>query len=464
MAFVSGVLFVTIVHVTIASGSVVSASVSTDGDIQSTPAPQIIHASPSNYLQLVRQLHSGDRLVLEPGLYDNPEDVPGLPVFNLHGTSQAPIVITGPDTGPRPVFRARATHNTIRIANSSYVVIRRLDLDGRNIDVAGVRTEGVSHHITLEQLVIRNHGATQQTVGISVLATAWDWVIRDNVIAGAGTGMYLGRPDGTAPFVGGLIEYNLITDTTGYNIQLKHQNARPSIAGMPTGDAVTVIRHNVLGKSRHGAKGGDARPNLLVGHFPLQGHGAEDVYLIYGNFFFQNDSGECLFQGEGNIALYNNLFFNEHGDAICIHPHNGVPRRVYVFFNTVLAKRTGVRVAGGNAGYPRRVEGNAIFADVPLQAANAGQNLTDSFSAADKYLIHPSGDPGMLDLSPRPGRLVGEAIDIRALDVFPDWSRDFDGHPRGPRQYGAYAGDKWRPTWLPRLELKPRVSTSVILQ
>ena len=80
-----------------------------------------------------------------------------------------------------------------------------------------------AHHITLENLLIRGHGNNQQTVGISTKCPAWNWVIRGNTIIGAGTGMYLGDSDGSAPFVAGVIERNLIVDTIGYNLQIKHQ-------------------------------------------------------------------------------------------------------------------------------------------------------------------------------------------------------------------------------------------------
>ena len=53
---------------------------------------------------------------------------------------------------------------------------------------------------------------------------------------------------------------------------------------------------------------------------------------------------EGLFQGEGNIAFYHNLLVNEHGDAIRIQPHNDIPRRVVVAFNTVVASGAGVSV------------------------------------------------------------------------------------------------------------------------
>jgi hypothetical protein len=52
-------------------------------------------------------------------------------------------------------------------------------------------------------------------------------------VIGAGTGMYFGNSDGNHPFWGGLIENNLIMNTIGYNLQIKHQNPRPRLPGMP---------------------------------------------------------------------------------------------------------------------------------------------------------------------------------------------------------------------------------------
>src|SRR5690606_870631 len=104
------------------------------------------------------------------------------------------------------------------------VVIRDLDVDARNLGGDGVNNQGPSHDITLDGLSIRGVGVSQQVVGISTnRAPAWNWTIRRTVITGAGTGMYLGNSDGANPFVNGLVEHNLIVDTIGYNLQLKHQ-------------------------------------------------------------------------------------------------------------------------------------------------------------------------------------------------------------------------------------------------
>jgi hypothetical protein len=91
-------------------------------------------------------------------------------------------------------------------------------------------------------------------------------------------------------------------------MQIKHQISREAVAGMPMEDRNTIIRHNVLSRANSASAGSMARPNLLVGHFPLTGPGSKDVYQIHGSFFYRNPSGESLFQGEGNIALYSSLF------------------------------------------------------------------------------------------------------------------------------------------------------------
>jgi hypothetical protein len=263
-------------------------------------AGRLLEGNPANYRQLLSQLAPGDTLQLRAGEYRQ-----GLPVHRLNGQPDNPILITGPEQGPRPVFLGRPRSNTVSILDSSHVTIRKLELDGRGLPVDAVKAEGQAewaHHITLEHLLIRGHGNNQQTVGISTKCSAWDWVIRDNEIIGAGTGIYLGDSDGSAPFIAGLIEHNLIIDTLGYNLQVKHQKTRPDIAGIPEGENVTIIRHNVFSKAEGGSEAPMARPNVLVGHWPLSGPGMDDRYLVYGNLFYQNPH-EALFQGEGNIAL-----------------------------------------------------------------------------------------------------------------------------------------------------------------
>jgi hypothetical protein len=393
-------------------------------------------ATPSDYRALLRKLVPGDTLILTAGQYHE-----GLPLHELNGAAGNAIVIRGNRDAPATLV-ARAGANTISIVNASHIEVRDLILDGDGQFVDAVKAEGHSawaHHITLDGLTIRRYGADQQSVGISTKCPAWDWVIRNTVIEGAGTGMYLGNSDGSAPFVAGLIEHNLITDSVGYNLQIKHQHQRPQIEAMPEGKSVTVIRHNVFAKSANSSIGEMARPNLLVGHWPASGPGAEDVYAIYGNFFYENPT-EALFQGEGNLAFYSNVLVNTFGAAINIQPHNAVPRRIEVFHNTVLAKTTGIRVSGGDPAYAQRVFANAVFASVPITGGEQQANRTGLLAEAAEHLAGPYASLNQLDLAPKPGKLVTRSSSFKPPAFLPDLSRDFDGRIYHVPVAGAYAG------------------------
>jgi hypothetical protein len=234
-------------------------------------AARVIRATPVNYLALVAKLRPGDTLLLAPGNYGvdwtgrDTFDAPGLPLQGLNGTAAAPIIITGPESGPPAILLGRSTHNTIRFANSSYVIVRNLHIDNRQTIAAAVATEGVSHHIMVEHLTIYGLGQHQQIVAIScVQGPTWNWTVRDNLIINPGTGMYFGNSDGRWPFVAGLVEHNVVRDSIGYNIEFKHQVAWTGIpAGMPVEPTATVIRYNVLTKRSAYVSPDGARPTSL---------------------------------------------------------------------------------------------------------------------------------------------------------------------------------------------------------
>jgi hypothetical protein len=336
---------------------------------------QRYQATPESYLQELRLLAPGDTLQLSPGTYRD-----GLTVHDLQGHPDQPIIITGPENGAAATLLAQQGTNTISLADAAYIVIRNLTLNGRNLPVDGVKAEGYSrfaHHIILENLHIIGHGNNQQTVGISTKCPSWGWIIRGNVIEGAGTGMYLGNSDGGAPFWAGLIEGNRVVDSIGYDLQIKHQNPRTWVQEASTAPAVTVIRNNLFGKSRNASFGGMARPNVLLGHWPLLGPGIDDRYLVYGNLFVDNPA-EALFQAEGRLALYNNVFINRQGDGIHIQPHNDIPRDMDIFYNTVLARDAGIVIRQKPAfgeRFAQRVEANLISAGRPLEGGEDRYNV-----------------------------------------------------------------------------------------
>jgi hypothetical protein len=421
--------------------------------VNSAHAESVYRGSPDNYRRFIGLLRPGDTLVLAPGEYRD-----GLPLRNLSGEPGRPITISGPRRGALATFVARSGHNTVSIVDSRYVTIRDIVLEGRNLPVDAVKAEGHSHwahDITLENLVIRGHGNNQQTVGISTKCPAWNWLLRGNTILGAGTGMYLGNSDGSAPFVAGRIERNLIVDTVGYNLQIKHQHPRPDVPGMPAGRSSTIIRHNVFAKAEGGTAEA-ARPNVLVGHFPLEGPGAADDYAVYGNFFYQNRH-EALFQGEGNVALYSNLFVNDYGDAIRIQPHNDIPRRILIAYNTVVAAGTGISVLQkeGAPQFRQLVTANSVFAGIGLAGGTQRGNVAAPFSEADAFLNHPFAPLGELDLFPRRSQAPKGPSEALPPEPFPDWEKDFNGRVRVPGSIGAYSWRGTNPGWRPRLVRKP---------
>ncbi len=372
-----------------------------------------IHADPENYRELVRQLQPGDRLLLAPGDY-----VHGLTLHNMSGSPALPIVIEAAQPTTPPRLLARPGANTISLLNVRHLILRYLELDGRNIPVDAIKAEGHSRYadsITVERLYIHDYAASQQNVGISTKCPTFGWVIRDTFIERVGTGMYLGDSDGSDPFVAGLIEGNHVTGTLGYNLQIKHQTSRLPGRLDPHD---TVIRFNVFSK-QGSSPGPQARPNLLLGHFPLSGPGAGNRYLVYGNLFLDNPS-EALVQAEGRVALYDNVLINTGGDAIHIQPHNDVPRDIDIFSNTVLASGTGVRVRSGEGGgYRQRVTANLVAAGRPVQGGETSGNV----------LLHYRVEwlsSSLADLAPRM-LAAGSAApglsrrDMRRLAAYPDW-------------------------------------------
>lgn len=391
-------------------------------------------ATPDTYRSFVRRLSAGDTLSLEPGDY-----LSGLTLHGLMGTPEAPIVIRAADRQRAPRFLARPGANTISIVDSGHIVIKDLVLEGQGIAVDAIKAEGharFAHHITLERLNIRGHDADQQVVAISTKCPAWGWIIRDSVIDGAGTGIYLGDSDGSDPFSGGIIEGNEIRNTLGYNLQIKHQSSRSAEFGAPTTYQTTIIRRNRFTKGGSSSDSRLVRPNLLLGHFPLIGPGSTDRYLVYGNVFSDNPA-EALLQAEGNVAAYNNLFVNRYGPAIKIQAHKHRPRWIAVFSNTVVSAGTGIVMVNGEHGYERRVLGNAVFADEPLRGEINGRNFTAPLNTLSTHLAESRSSGQALDARPVGSQLYGAPRIPADLAKLPGANFDLAERRRTSSVFGA---------------------------
>ncbi len=418
------------------------------------------HADPTDYRDYLNTMKPGDILHLAAGDYTD-----GLSITDLIGQAEAPITITGPASGNPAVFLGNPSRNTVSIRRSAHIVLRYLTMDGQDIaHIDAVKAEGDAgnwtHHITIEHCTITGHDANQLTAGISTKAPSWDWIIRHNIVDSAGTGMYLGNSNGEAPFIRGLIAYNLIRNPVGYCMQIKHQNPRPDLPDMPSDGSVTLIRHNVFIKDNDPSDQGD-RPNLLLGHFPISGTGAGDRYEVYGNLFYHNPR-EALFQGEGNIHLHDNVFVDSGNGwpAINIRPHNDVPKDIAIYNNTIFSADTGITVTGVDSEFNQMVVGNVIFADTPLSltsGVSAAENIIGDVADANIYFTNPSLILGEMDLYPLPGQFGGTDLSAHFTHVTGDmdYDLDFNGSQKTFTFRGAYQGGMdANPGWQLNAEIK----------
>jgi hypothetical protein len=429
--------------------------------------PRARPGSRKYYRSLVSRLRSGDTLLLPSGIYRERLDLEG-----LHGKEDAWIVISGPELGaPAVITTDSPCCNTVQLGNTSYVAIKNLTIDsdsegvGGSID--GINAKGgPTHHILIENCIIRGQSYHQQTVGISTKSTAWDWTIRGNTLIRAGTGLYLGNSNGSAPFIAGMIEKNLVVDPIGYCMEIKFQRPYLATPEMPSWPNRTVIRDNVFikrigqaawpkmsdGKSRLSG----ARPNLLLGGFPSSGPGASDIYEIYGNFFFQNPD-ESLLQASGRVAIHDNIFVGNGGAAVVLQHHNLPLKLAFVFNNTIYGVARGIWL-GNPALEDSAVIGNLILArsGITGSAVENSDNIIGIVDNALLYVAKPSLGLGDMDFYPLPGRCRGQAMDLSRFAAFIDYDRDFNATGKAPFVYrGAYAGDGPNPGWRLSEGLKP---------
>ena len=404
---------------------------------------------PNYYRNLLSNLRPGDTLYLPSGIYRDRLNLSG-----IKGNESAWITISGPGSGDPAVITTDSTCcNTVQLGDSAYIRLENLTIDS-NSEALGVSIDAINakgqptHDIVVQDCVIQGVGLHQQTVGISTKSTAWNWTIRRNRILGAGTGIYLGNSDGSAPFVNGVIENNLFVDTIGYNIQIKHQNAFSALAGMPASSGRTIIRDNVFLKRVPQTnfpqnKVDGPRPNLLVGGFPETGYASDNLYEIYGNFFYQNPDGEGLIQASGRVSVHDNVFVGPAWSAVFLVDHNGPLRYATVYNNTVYSVDEGIRLA--NAARERSdIIGNLIFATNAISGTvdNVSGNIATAASAAGDYVLNPSVELGEMDFYPKAGAAEAEPLDLSAFSTDTDFALDFNRAPKGDYRYrGAYAGD-----------------------
>lgn len=420
-------------------------------------------ANPENYRRLLAKLQPGDTLLLAAGVYER-----GLPVSNCHGTPDAWITIRGPDRGAAEIRQTQVA-NCVELRQCSYLALKKLAILGGGPGgipgLFGISAKGglenTVHHILIEECIISGWNTSQQAVGISTKTPTWDWTIRRNILRDCGTGLYLGNSNGADPFIRGVIEHNLVENPVGYCLEIKYQKPRPALPGMPATPSRTLIRHNVFIKNDAPSPNGD-RPNLLVGGFPEEGPGAEDLYEIYGNFFHHNPR-ESLLQASGRVSIHDNVFVGcfsrEHG-AVMLRDHDLPLRLARVYSNTICCAARGICIASP-APQGHAVVGNVVFTSAaPLSLhrsfTRVESNVTGDPADAATHLAHPCAELGEIDLHPQPGRCQGPPLDFSLFQSDSAFDVDFDGVSKGNRcRRGAYATDGLNGCWRLQRALKP---------
>jgi hypothetical protein len=286
-------------------------------------------------------------------------------------------------------------------------------------------------------------------------------VIRFNQIIGAGTGLYLGNSDGSDPFVAGLIENNLVRDTIGYDMEIKHQVSLPPNSGMPVEPTSTLIRHNVFVKNDQGSPDGD-RPNVLLGTQPFTGSGSLNMYEVYGNFFLHNHR-EALLQASGRVSVHDNVFVDGPYTypAVVFRNQNGPLRIARMYNNTIYTSGRGIYF-GHRAQIEDAVVANLVFAEEPISGLiiRKSQNTTAPFNDAAKYVHSPSFEPGVMDFYPVADHCAGSPIDLSFFREDAEYALDFNGRRKAQAKSvavyrGAYAGSGSNPGWILQVGVKP---------
>lgn len=344
-----------------------------------------LRATPSDVAQRLAALRPGDVLRLAAG------DYPPLVFKGLVGSAERPIRVLGaPELASRVV--GRAGRNTIELRGCHHLQLVGLAIDSAGHPGAdGLKAMGApSSHVTIEGCALRGCGGSQQTCGISTKTPCWGWRIVANTIVEPGTGLYLGDSDGSAPFVAGLVRGNVVARPIGYCMQIKRQNARPAVAGLPVAPATTRICHNRFLKDDRASPDG-ARPCLLLGAWPPSGPGADDRYEVYGNVFFANPT-ESLLQLTGRATVHDNVFASARL-GILAREHHGRPLlQLRCYHNTFVRVQTMLKAD--------RVAGLAVGGNLVIAGERFGSR---DVAAGPERIASADPRPGKLDPRPRRG-------------------------------------------------------------
>ncbi len=414
--------------------------------------PSTVDNCDEEFLRMANSLQPGDRLVLRSGTYSQ---VCRRRISDRHGTAEHPIVITSAPGETAVLTRPEGpghqyAQNDLEVGDSSYLVIRGLELRGGS---TGLRFVGTNRNIVLEDNEI--HDLANNAIAMNSGDTE-GFIIRRNHIhhtgllarsAGTteGEGMYVGCHDGDCIASNHLIEGNYIHHLRGTSaggndgIEIK------------VGSYGIVVRNNVIHHTDIGTRypcifvyGGGAARNVVEGNAMWNCGEAIQVVsdaTIRNNIISGSDVGVTSAPHERvkemkNVAIVNNTIY---GHRECLHLRWETARDMVLANNAVYCPEAKALEATGLDGPSTAIRSNF------MQGGLGGGVIDGVRFVAGGPAESAFRGPAALDFWPR----VNSPLMGRAAGRFVP-EMDFNGSRRvQPYDVGAYqsGGRRTNPGW-----------------
>lgn len=332
--------------------------------------------------QAAERAAPGTRIVLLDG-----EHQTGQFLTRLHGTADAPILITGEEGGEGAFFRGG--QEALHLIEPAYVVLRNFTVEqntsnGINIDDGG-DYDTPAHHLILENLRVRNIQASGNIDGMK-LSGLDHFHIRNCLVENPGAG---GSAIDMVGCHDGVIWQNEIRDCANTGIQAKGGTARITIYDNCFCDA--GLRAINLG----GSTG-------LAYFRPMDAPYEAANITVLANVF------EAVQTPVAFVGSINSLFANN----TVLYPQKWIAR--------ILQETTGERfAASGNNVFAN----NLILIDQQVGTlVNIGPNTApETFRFIHNAIIRPNDPLGSLNL---PGETNGNQVEASPLFLFLEESAD----------------------------------------
>lgn len=296
----------------------------------------------SAFLNAIRQLKAGDRLLVRNGTYQAPEG--DEIVVTAQGTADNWVVVAA-YPGDTPQIKG-TSWAAVRLKGAEYIEMRGFEVEGadptQNPSGSGIAATNRSHHIRLIKNIVHD------TPGGAIGAGHADYLhVESNTIYNAAWGWIPSKPDRS--YAESAISFYQLTDAdqskSGIrnivrgNMVFNTYNTKPFLHG----DDITDGNCFILDDTRHTQEWGAAveagftapytgttlvENNLCVGNGGRGIHAFESDNLIArNNTLYKNGKtpgidGELSTNRSGNIRFYNNILYANSGSKAIVNDNS----------------------------------------------------------------------------------------------------------------------------------------------